>query len=417
MKLIQKSIIAAAVAMCGVLSAGAAWDGSSASWTKGSGAETDPYLIENEQNFAYFAEQVNSGNTFANLYFRITADLDMGMSEGRTFPKIGNFDTYTTGESQTLVDNSIAFLGVLDGDFHVIDNILVEYYDEELGGTGLFAVAREGTELRNIVLGANSAVKGEIVCGAFVGQMMGGLIENCENRASVKGNMFTGGFVGCMEGGKIANCVNNGAVVGATEVGGIVGQGAGNGVVDHCYNTASVKAEGFGGAGIGGALYERFVISNCYNIGAVSGQSNPYMGSPCAIVSDAFATNKITNCYYVKELTVFGDTRATAKSADEMKSAEVISLLNNGVEAFVADADNRNGGFPVLAWQSKVAGVESVMAEMPAVSVISNVVSCEEPMEVYSVNGMRVANGNSVVLPAGIYVVKAGNAVGKIAIK
>ena len=119
----------------------------------------------------------------------------------------------------------------------------------------------------------------------------------------------------------------------------------------------------------------------------------------------------------MKELTVFGDTRATAKSADEMKSAEVISLLNNGAEAFVADTDNRNGGFPVLAWQSKVAGVETVMAEMPAVSVIGNVVSCEEPMEVYSVNGMRVANGNSVVLPAGIYVVKAGNAVGKIAIK
>ena len=417
MNLIKKNMLAAAVAMCGVLSAFAAWDGSSASWTKGAGTEADPYLIENEQNFAYLAEQVNSGNTLADKFFKITADLDMGMSEGRTFPKIGNFDTYTTGESQTLVDNSIAFMGVLDGDFHVIDNILVEYYDEELGGTGLFAVTREGTVLRNIVLGANSAVKGEIVCGSFVGEMIGGLVENCENRASVNGNMFTGGFVGCMEGGKVANCVNNGAVVGATEVGGIVGQGAGNGVVDHCYNTAKIKAEGFGGAGIGGALYDRFAISNCYSIGAVSGQSNPFMGSPCAIVSDAFATNKVTNCYFVMELTGYGDTRATAKSADEMKSAEVISLLNNGAEAFVADTDNRNGGFPVLAWQSKVAGVESVTADMPAVSVIGNVVSCDEHMEIYSVNGALVAKGYSAVLPAGIYIVKAGNAASKFAIK
>ena len=384
MNLIKKNMLAAAVAMCGVLSAFAAWDGSSASWTKGAGTEADPYLIENEQNFAYLAEQVNSGNTLADKFFKITADLDMGMSEGRTFPKIGNFDTYTTGESQTLVDNSIAFMGVLDGDFHVIDNILVEYYDEELGGTGLFAVTREGTVLRNIVLGANSAVKGEIVCGSFVGEMIGGLVENCENRASVNGNMFTGGFVGCMEGGKVANCVNNGAVVGATEVGGIVGQGAGNGVVDHCYNTAKIKAEGFGGAGIGGALYDRFAISNCY---------------------------------YVMELTGYGDTRATAKSADEMKSAEVISLLNNGAEAFVADTDNRNGGFPVLAWQSKVAGVESVTADMPAVSVVGNVVSCDEHMEIYSVNGALVAKGYSAVLPAGIYIVKAGNAAGKFAIK
>ena len=211
--------------------------------------------------------------------------------------------------------------------------------------------------------------------------------------------------------------MNNGAVVGATEVGGIVGQGAGNGVVDHCYNTAKIKAEGFGGAGIGGALYDRFAISNCYSIGAVSGQSNPFMGSPCAIVSDAFATNKVTNCYFVMELTGYGDTRATAKSADEMKSAEVISLLNNGAEAFVADTDNRNGGFPVLAWQSKVAGVESVTADMPAVSVIGNVVSCDEHMEIYSVNGALVAKGYSAVLPAGIYIVKAGNAAGKFAIK
>ena len=203
MNLIKKNMLAAAVAMCGVLSAFAAWDGSSASWTKGAGTEADPYLIENEQNFAYLAEQVNSGNTLADKFFKITADLDMGMSEGRTFPKIGNFDTYTTGESQTLVDNSIAFMGVLDGDFHVIDNILVEYYDEELGGTGLFAVTREGTVLRNIVLGANSAVKGEIVCGSFVGEMIGGLVENCENRASVNGNMFTGGFVGCMKAARL----------------------------------------------------------------------------------------------------------------------------------------------------------------------------------------------------------------------
>lgn len=398
-----------------------AWDGTSAKWTNGDGTETNPFLIENAQQFAYLSEQVNAGQTFENQYFKITKDLDLGKKEGKIFPIIGKFDTYFDSDAMQKVDKSLVFKGTLDGDFHTIDNFAIEYKDEELGGTGLFAVTKNETVIRNLILGANSSITGEVVCGGFVGQMLGGKIENCQNKAAVNGNMYTGGFVGCMEGGSVTNCVNNGTVNGATEVGGIVGQGAENGTVSFCYNTASVTASGFGGAGIGGALYDSFSISNCYSIGAVAGQSSPWMGSPHAIVSDA-GSCKVTNCYYVKALTVFDDTKATEKTADEMKAASFLTLINADVtpSAFVADTKNLNNGFPVLAWQSEknISGVQDIINYNSSnITVTGNMVTSTDSMNVYDLNGKLIASGNEITLSAGFYIVKTLNDVKKIVIK
>ena len=378
------------------------WDGSSTSWTDGDGTAESPFIISLPAHLAYLAEQVNAGTTFQGQYFRLTDDLDMAADTGRLFPMIGLFDSYIDGESQEYFDNSQAFMGTFDGNFHTIDNLAVKYINEELGGTGLFAVLRNESTVCNLILGSSSSITGDIVTGGFVGQMLGGIIENCANYATVNGNMFTGGFVGCMEGGKVSCCVNHGIVIGTTEVGGIVGQGAYKGAVEYCYNTAAVTATGFGGAGIGGALYDTFSISNCYNVGAITGNSSPYLGSPHAIVSDMLYGNKVTNCLYVSELSRCDDSRATAVTAEELQGDEALAILNGSTSNFISVPD----AFPVLAWEHEMSAVRSVTIDrQTSFTITGRTINANQEVDVYDFTGRRIASGTSVTLPSGHYIV------------
>ena len=54
----------------------AIWDGSiAAGFAGGSGTEDDPYLISNGPELAYLAQQVNSGNSYENVHFKLTNDI------------------------------------------------------------------------------------------------------------------------------------------------------------------------------------------------------------------------------------------------------------------------------------------------------------------------------------------------------
>lgn len=395
------------------------WDGSIGAWTEGDGSATAPYLISSPAHLAYLAQQVNAGTTYEGQFFRLTTDLDMGGDAELKFPVIGMFDTYTDGSTGQTVDNSLSFMGTLDGDYHVIDNLSIEYLDDELGGTGLFAVLRSASTIKNLTIGSQSHIKGDLVTGAFVGQMLGGVIENCTNEASVEGGMYTGGFAGCIEGGCVEYCVNRGMVNGATEVGGIVGQGAGNGHIAYCYNTEAVKASGFGGAGIGGSLYEDFSILNCYSIGAISGNSSPYMGSPHAIVSDMYPSNTVSNCLYVSELSGCEDAYATAVSIDELKGAEALAILNGSTESFSADSKNINNGFPVLTWEVDNAGVGNIVSDNRLdFNVIGRQISAPSAISVVDLNGRGVATGTTVTLSSsGMYIVVSPSGAAKVMVK
>lgn len=52
------------------------WDGSiSLGFAGGSGTESDPYLISNGAELAYLAQQVNSGTSYSDIYFKLTNDI------------------------------------------------------------------------------------------------------------------------------------------------------------------------------------------------------------------------------------------------------------------------------------------------------------------------------------------------------
>ncbi len=386
------------------------WDGTSSTWTKGEGTSSSPYLIESPQHLAYLSKKVAEGVTFEGKFFSITSNLDMGGSEGQKFQQIGKLNKFVDPNSNTPIDSSLYFKGTLDGKMHEIDNLNIEYINEELGGTGLFACTTTSSVIRNLTIGKNSIVKGGTVVGAFVGQMNGGLIENCCNKASVTAtNFFLGGFVGVMEDGLVTKCVNRGAINGTTEVGGIVGQLAYNSSVTFCYNTALVTAVGFGGAGICGAMYDISSIKNSFNAGKIDGQSSPWMGAPHAIVADA-GTCKVVNCYYEKSLSGVDDEHAVAKTKKEMGLQSFVDALNAGEESspFVIDSKNVNNGLPLLKWETEgdQTGIHDAIADKINLRLSGNEVSSDSLVTVFDMSGRLVASGNKLILEQGVYIIK-----------
>lgn len=396
-----------------------AWDGTTASWTQGEGTATSPYLIENGSHLSYLIEQVRAGNTYEGKYFKLNADLDM---DNREVLPIGKFYTYhnTNGDMER-IDGSSYFKGTFDGNYKTIDNLHVKFIDDspaELGGTGLFACTTDGTVVRNLTLGENCVIEGAAVTGGFVGQMNGGLLENCGNRGLIQGGQYSGGIAGVIEKGKIIACYNSGKVQGTTEVGGILGQGAETGALIACYNTGNVEAKGYGGGGIVGGFYGTASVTNCYNLGNVTGLSNPYLGGPQAVVSDAAPTTTVARNYYVKAFTGVDDPKATAKTEAELKSDAGLALLNASLDRplFARDLNDVNNGFPVLAWQN--TGASGIAATtLTPFRIEGKELSADRPVTVYSLSGQTVGSGRQVRLESGVYVVAQGESTVKIVVR
>lgn len=265
------SILFSFVAGC-VMPAFAAWNGDAQIWTNGDGSEVNPYLIENEANLAYLQSAVTKDESFQGKFFRLTANLDMS---GKEFKPIGRFDDYTTQDNPEMTYNSFVFKGTFDGDYHKIDNMVIndQNADQDLGGVGLFAVAYAETTIKNLIIGSNVTVASSLSCtGAIIGYASGGRVENCLTSATVKGGSFdTGGIIGLGENITILGCANRGLVEGHTNSGGIAGH-AFKSTISNCYSTGKLACAGaFLVAGIVGWA-EQSTLSNCYATGEVEAQ-------------------------------------------------------------------------------------------------------------------------------------------------
>lgn len=353
------------IALIGVIAnAQTSWDGTAISWTNGDGTSANPYLIENGQHLAYLSEQVRGGNTFEGSYFKLTTDLDMGMSSELKFSPIGFYDEYVNPDQETggMLDESKYFMGNFNGNFKKIDNIYIYYVDEySVGGTGLFACLKETAVVENLGIGENSKIEGGGSTGAIIGYMNGGLVQDCYNEGLViGGDMLVGGIVGGANGGKVLNCYNLGTIQGPTSIGGIMGFADKKVTIANCYNRGFVNGTGFYIGGIVGSLYAGD-IKNCYNAGAL-----PDDFTVCAVVG---STDKdpftVANCYFDTEKSVVSDgidvtgdhVDVKGLSTADMTAAAFVLKLNADQDPaeWVADTD-LNEGYPVLAWQISGAG-------------------------------------------------------------
>ena len=254
----------------------------------GNGTAEIPYEIRNAEDLKLLAEKVNgnetanSGITYENTYFKLTADIDLKNEE---WTPIGTM----------LVEELRPFQGTFDGGGHQITKLKIT------GGSyaGLFGYT-EGAVIKSC--NVTGEVNGYNCTGGIVGYADANTkILNCSFQGNVKGKgEERGGIVGYMSGGgEVSGCFVTGTVTGDREVGGIAGTGVGT--IKNCYALANVTATGVNAGGIAGKAYG-VTIENCYYSGEVSAKN--YAGGIAGYVSGA---KTIRNCVSLAESVTGGD--------------------------------------------------------------------------------------------------------------
>ena len=293
-----------------------AWNGSTAAaFAGGTGTAEDPYQIANGAELAYLASSVNSGESYEEKNFVLTANIDLN---GLPWTPIANsFSDALLGGSDYRV-----FAGNFDGNGYTISNVSIgsEAAPLEADVFGFFG-ATEG-KISNLNLDtvsihgiAKVASIGAVVgfAGGLVGSS-GGSIENCHVTGltmdmSAPSNVYAaaywvGGLVGALDGTQLINeCSVSGGITekaGKGSIGGLIGELGKAAKITYSRSdvTVNVKADSRGGANVGGFIGKgngktdaETIIRNCYATGNVTGGA--YTGG---FAGGLWGLN-IKNCY------------------------------------------------------------------------------------------------------------------------
>ena len=323
------------------------WDGSTATdFAGGAGTAEDPYQIANGAQLAYLASSVNSGETYEEKNFVLTANIDLN---GLPWTPIANsFSDALLGGSDYRV-----FAGNFDGNGYTISNVSIgsETTPFESDVFGLFG-ATEG-KISNLNLDtvsihgiAKIASIGAVVgfAGGLVGYS-GGTIENCHVTGltmdmSAPSNVYAaaywvGGLVGALDGTQLINeCSVSGSITekaGKGSIGGLIGELGKAAKITYSRSnvTVNVKADSRGGADVGGFIGKgngktdaETVIRNCYATGNVTGGA--YTGG---FAGGLWGLN-IKNCYASGNVSQAAAAMASFVGTDASDSAYYGSITN-----------------------------------------------------------------------------------------
>ena len=323
------------------------WDGSTAAaFAGGTGTAEDPYQIANGAQLAYLASSVNSGETYEEKNFVLTANIDLN---GLPWTPIANsFSDALLGGSDYRV-----FAGNFDGNGYTISNVSIgsETTPFESDVFGLFG-ATEG-KISNLNLDtvsihgiAKIASIGAVVgfAGGLVGYS-GGSIENCHVTGltmdmSAPSNVYAaaywvGGLVGALDGTQLINeCSVSGSITekaGKGSIGGLIGELGKAAKITYSRSnvTVNVKADSRGGADVGGFIGKgngktdaETVIRNCYATGNVTGGA--YTGG---FAGGLWGLN-IKNCYATGNVSQAAVAMASFVGTDASDSAYYGSITN-----------------------------------------------------------------------------------------
>lgn len=132
--------------------------------------------------------------------------------------------------------------------------------------------------------------------------------------------------------------------------------------ISYCYNTGSVTVDGRQAAGIVAELDRMWtkgdrgsrIITNCYNIGTISGSEMIALARADLNFGKAFTIAK--NSFYTGDLKAINSCIGESGNAKVTDAAEMLAKLTEVQIAessvqFVEDVYGINGGFPVLSWQ------------------------------------------------------------------
>jgi len=184
-----------------------------------------------------------------------------------------------------------------------------------------------------------------------------GNITRSINHAQLIGTSNNQGRIGglCVyNSGNIEKSINYGEISLGYYQGGIVSSNQENGTIKECINYGNLPSNNDYKGGISGSNSGK--IEFCYNKGNVLGRN--CVGK---ITGQLNQTGNISNSYYLNkkndntiEGKIYNNSGTLVNyTQEEMKSEEVITILNEGNQnsIYKKDLNNINEGYPVFEWQ------------------------------------------------------------------
>ncbi len=292
-----------------------AWNGEIKKFDDASGkgnTSANPILLSHPGQLVYLAEQVYQGNTFEGKYFKIIKDIDLNRFN---YMPIGWYIT---------TSNNRPFSGNIDGGGFRVLNLNINRSDNTQTSNGLFGYMKDGS-VSNLGIAGESTITIGGTTGGIVAYGNNVIISNSYNKADIKGT---------------------------SQVGGIMGYGVNTNLIEACYNTGSLVLNSSSSSNkyIGGiaGYFKTGSLLYSYNIGDVSSTIAGFnniggiLGVTGPSIKQAFFTQENVD-----------NNEGTVISSSDLKSVKTLSNLNKGGDAWIADTQNKNDGFPILKWEVK----------------------------------------------------------------
>lgn len=295
------------------------WDGTVEAFTEGSGTKEDPWRIENAEQLAYLAQQVNNGTNYRGKHFLLVSDLDLSVKE---WTPIGT-------------DGKI-FWGGFDGGGHTITGMTIK---GDRDYVGLFGECKNFTASSSYIKSVTvkrANISGHSHVGAIAGE--GANISDCYSiENTICAAWCVGGICGSLTG-NISGCYNSSSVSGNSTAGGIMGSASYErtvGVVEYCYNigAVTVRQQDSSVGGITGASAHRYNISNCLNCGKITGNGKNVGG--IAGSTDSNYMNFIGNCYYNSDLNNAGVGEGASDKVIPLTTSQLCGALPDGLDSTI----------------------------------------------------------------------------------
>jgi hypothetical protein len=345
-------------------------------YSGGNGTKQNPWLISSRADMEQLAANVNGGQSYSGIYFKLIRDLTEANDVITTM--IGN-------------SNSLYFSGIFDGDGHTLEvkiNTANQY-------AGVFGYT-EGAIIKNLgVSGSVKIIQSYVYVGSICGRADNTVISNCYNTGEISAtyssaaysssaSLQSGGICGITGNDvTISSCYNTGKIsasgtatsVGAAS-GGICGWYANNVTVSNCYNTGVISASGIStsasisySGGICGGGINNVTINNCYNTGGISSSATasldaaafPYSGGICGY------GGSIQNCF-VADCRISTNKNITGRIVGNSAGGSVtncyadgdVRLNNNPVSS--SNADSKDGKDETLASLQSQSWLSSILS-------------------------------------------------------
>lgn len=189
------------------------WDGKSVatSFDGGIGSKGDPIRIATAAQLKLLADNVNSGNQYKDIWFKLVNNINLNNCEWTAIGKYQRYD-YTTTKYEY-----VYFNGNFDGAGHIISGLNVNFEERATGviSNGLFGL----TSGLIVNLGVEGCINytsnySQVYSTAsYIGSLCGyvnGKISNCISYVDYPECKVGGGIAGYASYAEINNCVNTG---------------------------------------------------------------------------------------------------------------------------------------------------------------------------------------------------------------